>query len=275
MEDDVSKILRTSDPSVRRAAEALQSAAARRSPCLPVRALIGVDDPDVAYAVQQRVVAARVDAGARIVGRKIGLTAPVVQKQLGVDQPDFGILLDDMSCAAGAVVALDCLLQPKVEAEIGFVLAEDLAEGDLSYEQVHGAVAYAVAALEIVDSRIAGWDITFADTVADNASSGLFVLGDERRTLGEFEPQSVNMTMSVDGDVVSTGTGADCLGDPLNALRWLAVTARDFGQPLQAGQVVLSGALGPMVPVAGPCHVRADISGLGSVSTTFVKELVR
>ncbi len=137
---------------------------------------------------------------------------------------------------------------------------------------MRAAVAQVLPALEIVDSRIAGWDITFADTVADNGSSALYVLGDVAKTLAEVEPVDVEMTMTRDGEVVSTGNGAACLGDPLLALAWLARTARDFGQPLLAGQVVLSGALGPMVAVAPGDSFEAQITGLGSVSVSFTSD---
>jgi 2-keto-4-pentenoate hydratase len=126
-----------------------------------------------------------------------------------------------------------------------------------------------VAALEIVDSRIAGWDITIVDTVADNASSGLYVLGDRRLRLADFEPVDVSMRLHADGRLVSEGSGAACLGDPLLALLWLARTARDHGDPLRAGQVVLSGALGPMGPAGPGVTVQADLSSLGSVRATF------
>jgi 2-keto-4-pentenoate hydratase len=237
-----------------------------------VRDLIGSDDPAVAYAVQAQGTAARVAAGATIVGRKIGLTSPAVQAQLGVDQPDFGVLLDDMN-VTGEPVSMWTrrLLQPKVEAEVAFILGADLEEGDLGPDQVRAAVAHAVAAIEIVDSRIAGWNITFADTVADNGSSALYVLGTTTRTLAEVEPVEVDMTMTRNGEVVSTGNGAACLGDPLLALVWLARTARDLGEPLRAGQVVLSGALGPMVTVQPGDIFEAHISGLGCVSVTFYR----
>jgi 2-keto-4-pentenoate hydratase len=229
-------------------------------------------DVVAAYAVQERVNAARQVAGATVVGHKIGLTSPAVQQQLGVDRPDFGLLFDDMRYLAGTEVPTKGLLQPKVEAEIAFVLGEDLVEGPLDVEQVRGAVAYAVAAIEIVDSRISDWDITFGDTVADNASSGLFVLGDLEVPLAGFEPVDVQMEMRVDGEVVSTGIGADCLGDPLAALAWLATTAREVGTPLRAGQIVLSGALGPMRPVEAGQLVRADITGLGAVNVSFSRK---
>jgi len=258
-----------STAAIAQAADRLLAATDTGTPCPPVRDLIGSTDVSAAYAVQERVTAVRRAAGARIVGHKIGLTSPAVQQQLGVDRPDFGLLFDDMGYAAGAEVPIQRLLQPKVEAEIAFVLADDLVDGPLDVEQVRAAVAYAVAALEIVDSRILDWDITFGDTVADNASSGLYVLGEQQVPLSDFEPVAAEMQMSIDGEIVSTGNGAACLGDPLAALSWLARTAREFGTPLRAGQIVLSGALGPMRPVLAGQLVHADITGLGAVSTTF------
>jgi len=149
------------------------------------------------------------------------------------------------------------------------VLKRDLDGDVLREDTVRGAVDYAVAALEIVDSRIAGWDLTIADTVADNASSGLFVLGDQRVGLDEFEPSAVTMRMYADDTLVSEGHGSACLGDPLNALTWLARTAAAFGDPLRAGQVILSGALGPMVAAPPGTRIRAEIAPLGTVSATF------
>jgi len=227
------------------AARRLRHAARTGNPCPPVRDLIGATDVQAAYAVQQQLTQARLADGARIVGRKIGLTSTAVQAQLGVDQPDFGVLFDDMDMT-GRAVPMSRLLQPKAEAEIAFVLGEDLS------------IASAHVALEIVDSRIRGWDISFADTVADNASSGLFVLGDPIAV----EPRLAEMTLRLNGEVVSTGTGEACLGDPLNALRWLAETADAYGDPLRPGQVVLSGALGPMVAVAAGDVVETTISGV-------------
>ena len=251
------------------AAERLATAARERVPCAPVRDLIGDDE---AYAVQQLNIAAQLAGGAAVVGRKIGLTSPAVQKQLGVDQPDFGVLLDDMAFKDGDVLPTSRLLQPKVEAELAFVLKADLAEGPFDEAAVAGAVGYVQASLEIVDSRVSGWDITFADTVADNASSGLFVLGTEQADLGDVVPKDVSMVLSVNGEERSTGNGAACLGDPLTALAWLATIAVRLGAPLKAGDVVLSGALGPMVPVQAGDHVEATITGLGTVRAKFGKE---
>ncbi|WP_239004020.1 2-keto-4-pentenoate hydratase [Nocardia panacis] len=251
------------------AARRLAEAAAERRPCAPVRDLIDPQDVHTAYRIQERFNAFRVRAGIEVVGRKIGATSEAVQRQLGVDQPDFGVLFADMAYGHGDTIATELLLQPKAEAEIAFILAEDLAEGPLDPARCRRAVAEAVAALEIVDSRITNWDITFADTVADNASSGVYVLGTERKTLDEFEPIEASMSMLIDGAEVSTGTGAACLGDPLNALSWLARQARTFGNPLRAGQVILSGALGPMRPVSPGAVVEARIHGLGHVTATF------
>lgn len=254
---------------VAKAAERIEKAIADRRPVPPIRDVIGAENVDAAYAVQQRLVRRRLDDGAVVVGRKIGLTSPAVQAQLGVDQPDFGVLFADMDVSAEPLVPSDRLLQPKAEAEIAFMLRYDLSEGELDAQQLRGAVDYAVAALEIVDSRIANWDLTIADTVADNASSGLFVLGDRRFALDDFEPRDVTMRMYADDMLVSEGSGAACLGDPLIALAWLARTALAFGSPLRAGQIVLSGALGPMVATPPGTRIVAEIGSLGTVSATF------
>lgn len=261
-----------SESDIAAAADRLASAAATGVPCAPVRDLIGADDLVAAYAVQQRVNDRRQAAGAVVVGRKIGLTSVAVQQQLGVDQPDLGVLFEDMDFANGADIPMSRLIQPKIEGEVGFVLGADLVDGPLDADQVRGAIEYAVAALEICDSRVENWNIRFGDTVADNASSGVYVLGTERRTLDEVEPIDVTMSMEVDGVVVSTGNGAACLGDPIEAVVWLARTARDLGQPLLAGQVILSGALGPMAPVAAGNTVTVTVSGLGTVTARFVEE---
>ena len=262
----------SSPPAVEAAARRLQQAADSGVPCDPVRDLIGADDVATAYAVRSVIIGDRIAGGARVVGRKIGLTSPAVQEWLGVDTPDFGVLLDDMEVAESDTVPMGRLLQPRAEAEIAFVLGADLTEGPFTADSVRGAVDHARAAIEIVDSRVTDWDIRLGDTVADNASSGLYVLGAERRTLDEVEPIDVAMTMTCDGEEVSTGTGAACLGDPLNALAWLATAALEYGEPLRAGQVVLSGALGPVHPVPPGAVIRADITGLGSVTARFSGE---
>jgi 2-keto-4-pentenoate hydratase len=258
-----------SPDDIQTAADRLDRAARTHVPAPPVRDVLGSTDVGAAYAVQRELIGRRTAGGTRVVGRKIGLTSLAVQRQLGVDQPDFGVLLADMQLDDAGSVPVDALLQPKVEAEVAFVLSKDLDEG-LDLDVVRGAVGHAVAALEIVDSRVADWDITIVDTIADNGSSALFVLGSQQVSIGSFEPRDVEMTLSSDGEVVSKG--AACLGDPLEAVLWLARTAQSQGDPLRAGDIVLSGALGPMVPVTRGSTFRAEISRLGSVSITFTSE---
>lgn len=255
------------------AAQRLHQAARDRTPCAPIRELLTADDPDAqvafGYSVQRLLTEAAKESGRRVVGAKIGLTSEAVQKQLGVDRPDFGVLFADMARFEDQPIEPADLLQPKIEAEVAFVLGADLDGPDLTLDQVRAAVDTAVAALEIVDSRIAGWDIRLVDTIADNASSGLYVLGGDPRPLGELDLPGAAMTMTAGGEVVSTGRGAACLGDPCMALLWLARTAREFGAPLRAGDLVLSGALGPMVPVAANTIYEATIGGLGTVRAAF------
>jgi 2-keto-4-pentenoate hydratase len=266
----------TSEDVIAAAVARLATALETRVPCAPVRDLIGTDDLPAAYAVQQGLVRQRLAGGATVVGRKIGATSEAVQTQLGVDQPDFGYLLSDMDVSddsgSTAGISMRPLLQPRVEAEVAFRLATDVDPGDeaeITLASVRAAVDVALPALEIVDSRIDQWDITFTDTVADNASSGLYVLGREGRPLSEVEPREVDMSLTINGEVRSSGNGAACLGDPLEALRWLAVQCHRFGDPLRAGQVVLSGALGPFVPFASGDEVVASISGFEPLAVTF------
>ena len=262
----------TPQDAVEAAVARLATALETRTPCPPVRDLIGTEDLAAAYAVQQGLVARRLSGGATVVGRKIGATSKAVQDQLGVDQPDFGYLLDDMDVSGQRPISMAPLMQPRVEAEVAFRLGSDLApasEDEITLAAVRAAVDVALPALEIVDSRIDQWAITFTDTVADNASSGLYVVGSAGRPLSEVEPVDVDMSLTINGEVRSTGTGAACLGDPLEALRWLAVQCHRFGDPLRAGQVVLSGALGPFVPFAPGDRVEATISGFEPLSVEF------
>ncbi|WP_353190780.1 2-keto-4-pentenoate hydratase [Pandoraea pnomenusa] len=250
-------------------AERLRRAEATRKTIAPVRGDIALDDMASAYAVQQRNVDARLANGERVVGRKIGLTSPAVQQQLGVDQPDFGALFASMAYGDAQPMPLSTLIQPKVEAEIALVLERDLLQATNTFADIIGATAYAVAAIEVVDSRIEQWNIRFVDTVADNASSALFALGSRPVKLSDIDLSACAMTLSRDGEVLSRGNGAACLGNPLNAAVWLANRMARLGTPLRAGDVVLTGALGPMVPVTEPSTFTASIEGLGSVRATF------
>ncbi|HMS20094.1 fumarylacetoacetate hydrolase family protein [uncultured Sphingorhabdus sp.] len=237
----------------------------------PMRQWLEPTDVDGAYAVQEINTRFWVDQGRRIVGRKAGLTAKAVQAQLGVDQPDFGVLFDDMEIKDGATLDPARALQPKAEAEIAFVLGKDLPSPDTTSEQVAEAVATVHAAIEIVDSRIADWKITFADTVADNGSSAFYVLAKEGKPLPGLDIWSAGMVMEINGQIVSLGAGAAALGHPLNAAAWLAQTLAKRGEPLKAGDVLLAGALGPMVTMTPGDHIRAVVGGIGEVSFNYGK----
>ncbi len=229
----------------------------------------GTNPLQLAYHVQQNLTERRLKAGGRLVGRKIGLTSKAVQQQLGVDSPDYGALFADMAVGDGEEIAWSRTHQPKAEAEIALVLERDLMHEKHSFADLISATAYALPAIEVVGSRIANWDIRLVDTVADNASSGLFVLGSRPVLLRDLDLVRCGMVMERRGDQASVGAGSACLGNPLNAAVWLADTMVRLGNPLRAGDVVLTGALGPMV-VAQPGDVfTAHIEGLGSVSAAF------
>ena len=255
-------------------ADQLWKAEQSGQPIAPVRDQLGdFAEPDgllaAALSIQQINIQRRIDAGARLVGRKIGLTSLAVQRQLGVDSPDFGALFADMAVGDGEEIAWSRLMQPKVEAEIALVLERDLPYERHTVADVISATAYALPAIEVVGSRIANWDIRLADTVADNASSGLFVLGTRPVGLSQLDLANCGMTMERRGEQVSVGAGAACLGNPLNAAVWLADTLARLGTPLKAGDVLMTGALGPMVAVQPGDVFQAAIEGLGTVSAVF------
>ncbi|MDT0508575.1 fumarylacetoacetate hydrolase family protein [Novosphingobium sp. MMS21-SN21R] len=237
----------------------------------PLRDGLDPVDADGAYAVQTINTRFWEAKGRRIVGRKAGLTAKAVQTQLGVDQPDFGVLFDDMAVADGGKLDPARALQPKAEAEIAFVLGKDLPDTDTTPRMVADAVATVHTAIEIVDSRIADWKITFADTVADNGSSAFFVLANHGKPLAGLDLFTCGMVMEINGSVLSLGAGAAALGHPLNAAAWLAQTLARRGEPLKAGDILLAGALGPMVALNPGDHVRAIVGGLGEASFTYAK----
>ncbi|WP_305004408.1 2-keto-4-pentenoate hydratase [Agromyces sp. LHK192] len=254
--------------AIRAAHDRLESAVRTRIACAPVRDLIGEIDADAAYDVQTLGVVARLAEGRRVAGRKIGLTSAAVQAQFGVHSPDYGVLFDDMVVADREPIALDGLMQPRVEAEVAFVLGRDLDAPAASVADVIRATEFVLPAIEVVDSRIAGWDIRITDTIADNASSGAVVLGTVPRRLDGLDLAAVGMRLDVDGEPVSTGSGAACLGSPVVAVAWLARAVARHGRPLRAGEIVLSGALGPMV-AALPGVFRARLDGLGEVHADF------
>jgi 2-keto-4-pentenoate hydratase len=237
----------------------------------PLRAWLEPTDAAGAYGVQAINTRFWESRGRRIVGRKAGLTAKAVQAQLGVDQPDFGVLFEDMQVADGGRLDPAKCLQPKAEAEIAFVLGADLPSAETTVEDVAAAVATVHAAIEIVDSRIADWKITFADTVADNGSSAFFVLAGQGLPLTGLDLEGAAMAMRINGEVASTGMGAAALGNPLNAAAWLASTLAQRGEPLKAGDILLAGALGPMVPLTPGDMVETSVAGIGVCSFTYGK----
>jgi len=259
----------THDAAILAVAERIRAAYETGKPTPPVRDQLPAGDVAAAYAVQKLNTDHWLDQRRRLVGRKIGLTSKVVQKQLGVDSPDFGMLFADMALADGEEVALGRVMQPKVEAEVALVLQADLAMPEPTPTELISAVAYAVPAIEIVGSRIANWDIKLVDTIADNASSGLFVLGTSPVRLEGLDLRLAGMVMERRGEQVSIGAGAACLGNPLNAALWLARTMVRVGAPLRAGDIVMTGALGPMVTVAPGDVIDVRISGLGGVRAMF------
>ncbi len=250
------------------AAEILYNASAYKTPCDPIRTVIGETDIATAYGVQEINIKKRQAAGEKVVGKKIGLTSFAVQKQLGVDQPDYGVLFDTMKIGMNGSLATSDLMQPKAEAEIAFIIKEDL-DGDISMESLVNAIDYAVASIEIVGSRVQNWDIRITDTIADNASASHFVLGDKKVRLTDLDLTGCKMVMTKNGVTVSEGTGAACMDNPLNAALWLAQVMSKNGQPLKAGEVLLSGALGPMVSIEAGDSISASIEGLGEVGVSI------
>lgn len=254
---------------VDRLATRLQEAESARRPIDPIAGEIGNGNLETAYAVQSEVTRRGIADGRRLVGRKIGLTSKAVQQQLGVDQPDYGALFADMEVSTGEAIDVTRLIQPRVEAEIALVLDRDLSGEDITLGELMRSTAYAVAALEIVDSRIRDWKISILDTVADNGSSARYVLGAAPRRLTDVDLGTCGMTMTRNGTIVSVGCGSACLGHPLRAGLWLARAMARAGQPLRGGDVVLTGALGPVSPVSVGEVYEARVSGFGPVSVTF------
>jgi 2-keto-4-pentenoate hydratase len=255
------------DAAAARLAEAMRSGV----PCDPITDLLPGGTIDDGYLVQQRMLEIT-RAGQRRVGRKIGLTSRAVQTQMGVDTPDFGVLFAEMAVGDREPVPGSVLLQPRVEAEVAFVLGRDLPDRPVIASDVLRATDFVVAAIEIVDSRIRDWRISIVDTVADNASSGMFVLGGSPRRLTDIDDlRDATMSLTRDGTELSSGTGAACLGHPVNAVVWLANAVAERGAPLRAGEVILSGALGPLVPVERGATYVASIDGLGSVRASFAR----
>ncbi len=254
-----------------RAAAQLIDAARRAIPCPPIRSIVPDGGLQDGYEVQ-RLVRARTGATRRRVGRKIGLTSAVVQRQMGVDTPDFGVLFADMAYGDSEPISFHGLLQPRLEAEVAFVLGRDLPDRPVTTIDVLRAIDFVVPAIEVCDSRIIDWDISIFDTVADNASAGVFVTGNAPRLLREIDDlRDAEMVLMTDGTTVSSGRGSACLGHPVNAVVWLANQVAEQGEPLVAGEVILSGSLGALVPATPGATYEAAITGLGSVRAVFAE----
>lgn len=237
----------------------------------PLRSVIGEEDIDAAYQIQQINTEHWLEQGRIPAGRKIGLTSKAVQTQLGVDQPDYGILFKDMAYTENSEIDISQLIAPKIETEIAMVIGRDLDQKQHSMHDLLAAIEYLLPALEIVDSRVRDWDIKITDTIADNASCGVYVLGTQKSKLDGLDLRTCGMVMEHQGEPVSVGAGAACLGNPLNACLWLANKMSQCETPLREGDLVLTGALGPMVSVTPGDRFNARIAHLGSVSARFTK----
>ncbi|THE10422.1 2-keto-4-pentenoate hydratase [Bacillus timonensis] len=222
-----------------------------------------------AYYIQLENIKKRVAEGQKIVGKKIGLTSLAMQNLLGVDEPDYGHLLDSMVVENGGKISIEKVLQPKVEGEIAFILKKDLRGPNVTTLDVLQATEYIVPALEIVDSRVKDWKIKLADTVADNASSGFYVLGGKPTKIEDIDLELIGMTLSKNGDLVNTGVGAAALGNPANCVAWLANKLSEFDIPLRAGEVILSGALSAAIEAHEGDSFTARFAHIGQVSVRF------
>ncbi len=224
---------------------------------------------DQAYRVQLRFIERRVKAGEKIVGKKIGVTSKPVQDFLGVYQPDFGQLTDQMIYQAGETIDLNKLIQPKAEAELAFVLKNDLKGPGITALDVISATDYVSPCFEIVDSRIKDWNIKIQDTVADNASCGVYVISDDKADPRDFDMTLAGMVLEKNGELFSTGVGAAVQGSPVNAVVWLANTLGELGIPFLAGEVILSGSQSALVPVVDGDELVCHVGGLGTCRANF------
>jgi 2-keto-4-pentenoate hydratase len=255
---------------VQEIARQLVAAERQRTPLPPLTETYPELAISEAYAVQLAAIDQKVAQGARVVGKKIGLTSKVMQQMFAVDQPDYGHLLDTMAVASGGEAPMMRLLQPRVEGEIAFLLKQELRGPGVTEAQVLAATEAVMPAIEIIDSRIRDWKIKLADTIADNASSGFFVLGDTRTPVRDVDLRLVGMVLEKNGEIVGTGAGAAALGNPASAVAWLANKLAEFGLSLNAGEVILSGSLAVAPPVTNGDVITVQFAQLGTVTVRFV-----
>lgn len=247
-------------------ADILYHASKHKIACEPVRGHFEEDAIKKAYQVQAINIEKQVAKGFQIVGKKIGLTSFAVQQQLGVNEPDYGILLSRMVVPNHGSIPNEKLMQPKAEAEIAFVVSEDIDYPIKDVEQLYKHLSHAHIAIEVVGSRIKNWDITISDTIADNASASHFILSEEKIELEAIDLENCQMKLYKNGNLVSEGVGKACMGNPLIATQWLANKMLEMGSPLKKGEIILSGALGPMAPIEKGDKIMATVDDFEQVS---------
>lgn len=257
------------DPFCERLASQLLEAERSLQPIAPLTEIYPSITVQQAYQIQLAQIEKKVQKGARIIGKKIGLTSKAMQEMVGVNEPDYGHLLDTMSHVDGEIIDISQFIEPKVEVEVAFVLAKDLKGPGISITNVIDATDYIVPAIEIIDSRIKDWKIKFEDTVADNGSSAKVILGGIPTNIDQVDLRHIGMVLDVNGTQISTGAGAAVLGNPLKAVVWLANKLGEFGIPLKAGEVILSGAITAAVPIRSGDIFNAHFAHIGSVSVGF------
>lgn len=227
---------------------------------------------DEAYYIQLKQIEKKIENGAKIVGKKIGLTSKVMQDMFQVNEPDYGHLLDDMIHLDGETLSLDVFLQPKLEFEIAFVLKNDLQGPDVTVFEVIQATDYIAPAFEVIDSRIKDWKIRFEDTVADNGSSAKAIIGGNPTPIEDVDLANIGMAVYKNGKYIDSAAGAAVMGNPAKAVAWLANALSNYGIALHKGEIVLSGALTAAIPIEDGDTFTADFDHIGSVSASFNKE---
>jgi 2-keto-4-pentenoate hydratase len=263
------------DTAQRSSAAGLLWAAERdRAPIGPLTQAFPRIDVVDAYEIQLLNIRRKLAAGARVRGHKVGLSSPVMQQMMGVDEPDYGHLLDTMVLAQGASVPAAAYCYPRIEVEIGYVLGASLPGAGCTEADVLAATQYIVPSLELIDSRIRDWRIKLADTIADNASSAGVILGDARRTPAELAAAGVDLA-NIDAvlyqgqDEIARGNTSAVLGNPTACVAWLARKVADFGVRLEAGHLILPGSCTRAIDARPGDTFRAEFAGLGTVTTSF------
>ena len=259
-----------SDDKIKSYGDTLYSCLQNRTTIAPItdqEADFTIED---AYHISLHILQKRLDAGEKIIGKKIGVTSKAVQNMLGVHQPDFGFLTDRMVCENDGEIAISTeMIQAKAEGEIAFILKRDLEGPGVTNADVLRETECVMPCFEIVDSRIADWKIKIQDTVADNASCGMFVLGDSKVSPDKVDLVTCGMVHEKNGEIIATGAGAAALGSPVNCVAWLANTLGQFGIKLEAGEVILSGSLVPLHTVVPGDSMNLSVGGIGTASVKF------